>query len=878
MAKLKQRVICLIIVTVTIFGMFHVYADNKAGIINSLGVDLGENEDEAYVTRAEFAKSVTALSGMNGINDNVYDFSDVANEYKSAASAACSLGYMNYYENLTFHPDEYVTVGECAKALVIMLGYKELARYVGGYVNAAKRLNLFKNSALNFEKNITYAELRTAYYNALFTEVGNAFAADNVKKQTFLELVYKGNICEGRVTATAYCSADGSETGSKKFVCIENVRYKTETDPSEFFGCYVEFVVRETDGEDIITFIKPKDGMNDEIEIEAEDIISYKNRKYEFYKSSGKRSSVSFADNAAIILNGGTASDIDESDMIPADGKIKLIDNNDDSLYDAVFITSPELKEVSSVNANEMSVFCSDRTRYETQKYDEVIFDGVGINEIKKDSVINVFKNSAAGVIRIVGLTETLSGKLTAKSDEDMTVDGKSYKLVSNVLYETQPKVGENINVVLDYAGRIAKVSVTSSKNAGFLIKASANDDIEGAVYIKILNADGKCENIKVAEKLELNNAVYGNAENIIKALKFGGSDIKEQLIIYELNADGELKKIETAYNADKNYKEELNSKKSEDCLRMIHACSFDPSSEALEYRSVQRTFGLQQVFAARTNTKVFIIPKGGSSNTDDYKLTNLSFFKSESKYKIDAYSYSKGDYIADVIIYYEEKAGSGIRPVMTNMQYAYVAGFGEAILEDETVGSVVKLRMAGKVKPVEVVVNDDIDITKVYAYSSADEGLYALDKGDIIMFETDTKGHMKSVMIVIDWSESTPELQFKGGAGPRGRDSHISSWPRFQYADLYELVDGYGILCFNDLRDPSYKFTPADGRPENLEYGDIDLVIINTKTGKVVTSAPNKLYASMSELKDYVNYGSDVSRILVVTKWGYKESLFIFN
>ena len=878
MAKLKQRVICLIIVTVTIFGMFHVYADNKAGIINSLGVDLGENEDEAYVTRAEFAKSVTALSGMNGINDNVYDFSDVANEYKSAASAACSLGYMNYYENLTFHPDEYVTVGECAKALVIMLGYKELARYVGGYVNAAKRLNLFKNSALNFEKNITYAELRTAYYNALFTEVGNAFAADNVKKQTFLELVYKGNICEGRVTATAYCSADGSETGSKKFVCIENVRYKTETDPSEFFGCYVEFVVRETDGEDIITFIKPKDGMNDEIEIEAEDIISYKNRKYEFYKSSGKRSSVSFADNAAIILNGGTASDIDESDMIPADGKIKLIDNNDDSLYDAVFITSPELKEVSSVNANEMSVFCSDRTRYETQKYDEVIFDGVGINEIKKDSVINVFKNSAAGVIRIVGLTETLSGKLTAKSDEDMTVDGKSYKLVSNVIYETQPKVGENINVVLDYAGRIAKVSVISSKNAGFLIKASANDDIEGAVYIKILNADGKCENIKVAEKLELNNAVYGNAENIIKALKFGGSDIKEQLIIYELNADGELKKIETAYNADKNYKEELNSKKSEDCLRMIHACSFDPSSEALEYRSVQRTFGLQQVFAARTNTKVFIIPKGGSSNTDDYKLTNLSFFKSESKYKIDAYSYSKGDYIADVIIYYEEKAGSGIRPVMTNMQYAYVAGFGEAILEDETVGSVVKLRMAGKVKPVEVVVNDDIDITKVYAYSSADEGLYALDKGDIIMFETDTKGHMKSVMIVIDWSESTPELQFKGGAGPRGRDSHISSWPRFQYADLYELVDGYGILCFNDLRDPSYKFTPADGRPENLEYGDIDLVIINTKTGKVVTSAPNKLYASMSELKDYVNYGSDVSRILVVTKWGYKESLFIFN
>ncbi len=878
MAKLKQRVICLIIVTVTIFGMFHVYADNKAGIINSLGVDLGENEDEAYVTRAEFAKSVTALSGMNVINDNVYDFSDVANEYKSAASAACSLGYMNYYENLTFHPDEYVTVGECAKALVIMLGYKELARYVGGYVNAAKRLNLFKNSALNFEKNITYAELRTAYYNALFTEVGNAFAADNVKKQTFLELVYKGNICEGRVTATAYCSADGSETGSKKFVCIENVRYKTETDPSEFFGCYVEFVVRETDGEDIITFIKPKDGMNDEIEIEAEDIISYKNRKYEFYKSSGKRSSVSFADNAAIILNGGTASDIDESDMIPADGKIKLIDNNDDSLYDAVFITSPELKEVSSVNANEMSVFCSDRTRYETQKYDEVIFDGVGINEIKKDSVINVFKNSAAGVIRIVGLTETLSGKLTAKSDEDMTVDGKSYKLVSNVIYETQPKVGENINVVLDYAGRIAKVSVTSSKNAGFLIKASANDDIEGAVYIKILNADGKCENIKVAEKLELNNAVYGNAENIIKALKFGGSDIKEQLIIYELNADGELKKIETAYNADKNYKEELNSKKSEDCLRMIHACSFDPSSEALEYRSVQRTFGLQQVFAARTNTKVFIIPKGGSSNTDDYKLTNLSFFKSESKYKIDAYSYSKGDYIADVIIYYEEKAGSGIRPVMTNMQYAYVAGFGEAILEDETVGSVVKLRMAGKVKPVEVVVNDDIDITKVYAYSSADEGLYALDKGDIIMFETDTKGHMKSVMIVIDWSESTPELQFKGGAGPRGRDSHISSWPRFQYADLYELVDGYGILCFNDLRDPSYKFTPADGRPENLEYGDVDLVIVDTKTDKVLTSEPNKLYASMSELKDYVSYGSDVSRILVVTKWGYKECLFIFN
>ena len=862
-------------VIATVFAVCPVYADNKAGILNSLGIDLEEKDIAEYVTRAEFAKSIVALSGMDGINDT-YDFADVPNEYKSAASAACALGYMNYYEDLTFHPDEYMTVGECAKALVIMLGYRDLAKLLGGYVNAAKKLELFKNSASNFAKNITYGELQTAYYNALLTEVGNFLGAENVNKQTFLEIVYKGNIYEGRVTATAYCSADGNATGSKNFVHINNTNYATEVDASEFFGYYVEFVVREIDGEDKITFIKPKDSMNNEVEIEAEDIISYKNRKYEFYKND-RRNTVTFSDTAAIIFNGGTASDIDESDMIPTDGKIKLVDNNRDSLYDVVFITSPELKEVSSVNANEMSLYCSDGTGYETKNYDEVIFDGVSINEIKKGSVINVFKNTAAGVIRIVGLTDTLSGKLTSKSGEELTIDGDTYKLASNVIYETQPEIGKNINVIFDYAGRIAKVSVTSSKNVGYLISAIREDSGETVVYAKMVNSDGEYKIVKIAETFRVNNSVYKKPDDIIRALKFGGTEIKSRLIIYELNKDGELKKIETAYNDDANYKDELQNKPAEDCLRMIHANSFDASSEALEYRSVQRTFGMQQVFAARTNTKVFIIPKGGSSNADDYQLTDLSFFKSESKYKVDAYSYSKGDYIADVIIYYEEKAGSGVKPTMTNMKYAYVAGFGETVLEDDTVAKTIRLRMAGKTETVDVVINDDVDITKVYPYASADEGFYSLDKGDIIMYEIDTKGRMKSVMIIIDWSEPTPEQQFKGGSF-RGRDSQISSWPRFQYADLYELVDGYGILCFNDLRDPSYKFVPADGRPENLEYGDIDLVIVDTKTDKVVTSAPDKLYASMSELKDYVSYGSDVSRILVVTKWGYKECLFIFN
>lgn len=876
MVKLKQRIICLIIVIVTAFVAYPVYADNKEGILNSLGVDLGVKEAEDFVTRAEFAKSIIALSGTDATSDN-YNFSDVPSEYKNVASEACSRGYMNYYEDMTFHPDEYVTTGDCAKALVIMLGYKELAKFLGGYANAAKEIDIFKNSTPNFDKNITYKELLNAYYNALTAKVGTFLGVDNTGEQTFLERVYKGNIYEGRVTATEYCSVDGNEADGKNSVFINNVRYETDIDVSEFFGYYVEFLVREVNGEDKITFIKPKDSMNSEIEIDSNDIIRYKNKKYEFYKNN-KKSTAALSDNVAIIFNDGTASDIDINDMIPTDGKVKLLDNNRDSVYDTVFITSPELKEISAVNTAEMSLYCSDGTKYETKNYDKVVFDGISIDEIKKGSMINVFKNYKAGIIRIIGLTNTVSGSLTSESSDYKYIDGEKYELAANAVYETQPKIGQNINAILDYAGKIAKISVLSSKNVGFLINAAEEDNGETVIYAKIINADGNCQTIKIAEKLELNKTVYKKTEDIMRALKFGESKIKRQLIIYELNQDGELKRIETAYNNDANYKEELQNKPSEDCLRMIHACSFDASSEALEYRSVQRTFGLQQTFAARTNTKVFVIPQDSSASIDDYKLTDLSFFRSESKYKVDAYSYSKGDYIADVIIYYEEKAGAGIRPTMTNMRYAYVEGFGESLLEDNTVAKTIQLRMAGNVEAVDVVVNDDVDITKVYAYSSADEGLYSLDKGDIIMYETDSKGRMKSVMIVIDWSEPTPDLQFKGGGGTRGKDSQISSWPRFQYADLYELIDGYGILCFNDLRDPSYTFTPADGRPEDFGYGDIDLVIVDTKNNKVTTSAPNKLYASMSELRDFVNYGTDVSRVLVITKWGYKECLFIFN
>ena len=878
--KFLNKVVCLAVAALTALSAMNVFADNKAEILTSLGVGISEKANEDLVTRAEFAKMIVALSGMGDLSD-AESFSDVPDEYKAACSIACKFGYMNYFEDMTFHPDEYITLEECAKATVVMLGHKELAKYMGGYINAAKKLKLFKFSEADYKRNIKYGELITLFYNALFTETGTLGAA-NSGSRTLFDVVYNGNIYEGKITSTAYCSFKGNETGDKERVCINGVVYKTAVDVSEFFGYYVEFVMREINGEDTITFVIPKSERNTTLEIEYDDIINYSGRQYSYYKNNQKRTA-NLSDTAAFILNGGTASNADRETMMPKDGKISLLDSDGDSLYDVVFITAPELKEVSSVNASKKSVYCSDGTSYETENYDEVVFEGGELGKMNKGTVINVFKNFDAGIIKIVTLTDAVSGKLSAAGQksgrECFWIDDTQYEKAADMIYETAPEIGQDVNVILDYAGRIGKISVLSSKNIGYIISAGKESGIDEKVRVKILDSEGNCVLVPVAKKLTLNDAVYGTPNDIMNALKFGESKAKRQLIQYEINKDGELKKIITAYNNNANYKEELKNKPAEDSLRMIHACSFSSDSEALEYRSVQRTFGLTQVFAARSNTKVFVVPKGDSTNDDDYKLYTLDFFTSEKTYKVDAYSYSKGDYIADVIIYYEENAAAGTRPNMTSSRrYAYVEGIGSTMLDDGTVGDMLQLRMSGEIGTVDVVINDDVDITKVYAYDGTDENLYSLDKGDIIMYETDTKGRMKSVMIIIDWSEKTPELQYKGGAGACGINSMISSWPRFQYADLYQLVDGYGILCFKDLKDSSYTFDASDARPENLEYAVTSMVVIDTESGDVYTSKPDNIHTNSSDLKDFVNYGKECSRVLVITKWGYKEDLFIFN
>lgn len=878
--RFLRKLLCLAVAALTALTSLTAFADNKGDILNSLGVSVNDKESDDLVTRAEFAQMLVSLGGMENLSDSTV-FSDVTDEYKAACSIVCKFGYMNYYEDMTFHPNDYVTREDCAKAVVIMLGHKELAKYTGGYINAAKKLKLFKSSGADYKGYITYDEVLELFYNALFTETGTPGVADGVGK-TLFDVVYDGDLYEGKITSTAYCSFNGDETGDVRRVRVDGTVYKTAIDVSEFFGYDVEFVLRDIDGTDTITFVIPKDGKNTLLELEYDDIINYSGKQYSYYENS-KRRTANLADSVAFVLNGGTASKADKETMIPKDGTVRLLDSDKDSRYDVVFITAPKLKEVSAVNASKEAVYCSDGTGYVMDDYDQTVFEGLELKKIGKNTLINVFENSDAGVIKIVTLTNVVSGKLTATGEENgrdsYWIDDVQYFGAADMICETVPEVGQDVNVVLDYAGRVGKITVLSSKDIGFIIDAAKESGMDEKTRVKILNSEGDVDIVLVAEQLTVNDTVYKSADAIINALKFGESDIKRQVVQYETNSDGELEKIITAYNYDENYKEELKSKPAEDCLRMIHACSFSDDSEALEYRSVQRTFGLVQAFAARSNTKVFVIPQDSSASDKDYSINTLDFFTSEKSYKVDAYSYSKGDYIADIIVYYEKSTAAGTRPNMTtDRRYAYVEGKGRTILENGDEANVLKLRMSGEVGTVNVVIGDDVDITKVYAYDATDENLYSLDKGDIIMYETDSKGRMKSVMIIIDWSGKTPDMQYKGGAGTGGVNSMISSWPRFQYADLYQLTDGYGILCFKDLKDPSYTFDVADARPENMEYAVTSMIVIDTDADKVYTSKPDNIHTYASDLKDYVTYGNDCSKVLVITKWGYKEDLFIFN
>ena len=168
---------------------------SEAGILSGYGN--GEFGSKDHLTRAQFAKIITVLSGYEDAakTKNAEVFNDVPSSHWAVGfiNVASSLGLITGYPNGSFGADEKITYAQALTILVRTLGYTEAevgTNWPVDYLNKAEELKL--TEGLEFGRNDYLTREVAAYviYNSLTAKEGS-------KAGTFMHKQYEDIIFYG---------------------------------------------------------------------------------------------------------------------------------------------------------------------------------------------------------------------------------------------------------------------------------------------------------------------------------------------------------------------------------------------------------------------------------------------------------------------------------------------------------------------------------------------------------------------------------------------------------------------------------------------------------------------------------------------------------
>lgn len=103
--------------------------------MKAFGIFSEEESFDEYVTRGEMAKLIILMLDTASVSSDKLYFTDVAHSHQhySYITAATEQGYISGYSDGTFRPDEFVTYEQAIKLIVTALGYAYQAKVKGDY-------------------------------------------------------------------------------------------------------------------------------------------------------------------------------------------------------------------------------------------------------------------------------------------------------------------------------------------------------------------------------------------------------------------------------------------------------------------------------------------------------------------------------------------------------------------------------------------------------------------------------------------------------------------------------------------------------------------------------------------------------------------------
>ncbi len=556
-----------------------------------LGDEMAKSDKNAYITRAQFTGYLCKLAGyaVTDYKASQIPFIDVNIDtpYCDEICTMYEMGRVNGTDPNMFSPDNHVTYAQACKLIVDVLGYRNYAEIKYGegldaHVMMAGELEInegVKNVASNSE--LTAEDAVRMLYNAGRAEVFKFAGVDangNPKYETDGTDLFASNdifygegvmYSNGMVSLVEVEARDGITTiGDNEFV-------SADADLKELIGSKVKYFYKDNKTDKKLLWAWEDERFSSSIEIKAIDLVTdspeYTRTNIVYYEKDNKKEDAKLKPLSYVIYNNELFT-IPTLDMLKIDsGKMRLIDNDDDEVYDVVIIE--EFKNMFVVGNPPESTYLVDKynNSLEFKDHDVVkIFkDGKEIEkkEIPANCVVSYVENPSKTIIYMYvveeGYQATLNREKTYRGDKVYTFGDKEFKLAqsykdimtSGVNMHITPEIGKKYKFWLDMDGEIAEIQEADGNlQYALLVKAEKGPAYEeDTVYTRMIFTDGSDNRPVISkslifdgQKIPVKDLFDTTKEHYAKLFDAQGK-IKEQVIMVSFHEDGVVKEIDIA-------------------------------------------------------------------------------------------------------------------------------------------------------------------------------------------------------------------------------------------------------------------------------------------------------------------------------------------
>lgn len=687
--------------------------EEAVDVLCELGIIEGTSEDyfepAGSLTRAQMVTIAVRLYGVQNLTPEAI-FEDVPADHWAAGAVAAGhkMGIINGVSKSHFMPDDAVTFAQAVKMLICVLGYDVQAEaqggYPSGYIAVASRLGLIKGVSEKMNRGDMAKLVYSALYVPLFEGViydGEGALGYGESEETILTKYLHLKKITGIVMANAYENIGTANTSAGQISIEGEKLYVGTTDIENYIGQKVTAYAAETDGEEVYTVKTFRAAKKAETKtLLAKQVLAGTTKTRLHYELEGGSETkyLEIADNARLMYNGAEKENWTAEDLQPAVGTITWI-ANEGAVADMLivwnyttFVVTGRDEEQSILFVKDLSGSVSELQIPEGEAQKRVRVEdknGIakGITDITEDAIVSAAFDADGVLRKLIVSKATVTGTVTEISDE-IVIDQNAYAADDTLL--SQVSVGDKGLFYLDHAGRIVLLdeSAQPAWKYGYIVRAGISRGIEKTVSFKVFTEDGTMEVFRVADTVEINDLrvdntlLFENAYSLTDAQKIAvvplirSGEIKEQLIRFEINTNGEIYKVCTAKDGSGYTDEEREAVFTKDwsgdqTMYLGHTLKSFNSRHMMTDKSI-----IFRVPAAYNdeNDKEYAVQKMAN-------LTHAEIYKDASIYDLTEYN--------DIGVLVLRGGGSTDKNVGN---YAMVVGTGRGLMEDGTACETLRL------------------------------------------------------------------------------------------------------------------------------------------------------------------------------------------